>query len=262
MQRLCRSSCHRYGMSHQMNRVINPSKGVVPSAERPGFIRTTPIRRWRMTDIKEPPLDCKVLEKPCTLLLLEDPWVSKSSWKDSFAEQVPKSYGMSFASVEVSWEEGGVEGAIQELKQDLSQVPDALLVARGPFSCWSAAFYLESFPLLGLIMVDPIQFDEEDPVATEKFFADGWGFQVHENPTLKLLLEESQTRTLRLEENAVPMSIYQTSTGLVATEASKLVAARHSHTDGPYGILSSKLIENADPDVVLEEINEWVDTIL
>ena len=43
-----------------------------------------------------------------------------------------------------------------ELANDLSTHADVVLVARGPLPCLVAQFYLESFPLSGLILVDPL----------------------------------------------------------------------------------------------------------
>ena len=132
------------------------------------------LARGIASAITEPPLDTNVIEKPFTLLLMEDRFIYKDTWKSAFEKCIPRDYGMSFASLTVP-EESTFDDMVEELKSDLFPIHDAVLISRGPISSWCAQFYLESRPLKGLVMVDPIPFDQQED----------WKYQQDRGPKLQ-----------------------------------------------------------------------------
>ena len=109
----------------------------------------------------KPPLESAIVEKPCTVLLMEDRAIYKELWNTSFDTAIPINYGMSSASISFS-KELDFDQMLNELKADLSPFSDAVLIARGPLSSWVAQFNLESLSLKGIVMVDPISFDDPE----------------------------------------------------------------------------------------------------
>lgn len=239
--------------------------------------------------ISETPLDSNVIEKPYTILLLEDDVSasfvvperdthsnrrSEDSWIDLFESKIPRDYGMSFGSMVLNVrlassfsdnQDGrlvaSISDGLQALKASrLPGISDAILVARGPISSLVAQYYLESFFLKGLVMIDPILLDDNN----------------NEEKTLSLLvsslyrddddsIERFRSERLLVESNAVPMMVVTTAVGNPAwTRASRFVAHRHGNADGPYGTVPvSDLSGNETEGVeLLERIDDWIDKAL
>jgi hypothetical protein len=147
------------------------------------------------SSIDETPIGSTILEKPFTVILMEDNEYSMSrkgndnndnnnededytlfiSWIETFRSKIPRKYGMSFGSISIDRRrqqqnrldcngDDGDEPALllfDELLKSLkdSELPtinDAVLIARGPVASLCAQYYLESCSLQGLIMIDPI----------------------------------------------------------------------------------------------------------
>jgi hypothetical protein len=228
--------------------------------------------RWKVTAIQEPPLDCEVLEKPCTLVLLEDPCPYQTPWHESLQSSVPTIHGMSYASLTFG-SSYGLDGMIEEMKADLPAIHDAILVTRGPIASWVALFYLESFPLKGLVMVDPISFDHrknevgDDDV--EKFsreilqhFGSTEKKKTEEIAAYRFLVQEAAAKRLKLEPNSVPILVVQSIDNLVFEASCQQVAERHSDPDGPFGEVMIKQVFDDDPDPAVYAIDDWVESIL
>jgi hypothetical protein len=113
---------------------------------------------------------------------------------------------------------------------ELSTLWDAVLVARGWFSSMCALYYLESYSLRGLIMVNPLSFhlDDVDDVQHHSFPQN----ILHENWSCFENCNE-----LLLEPNSVPMMVVVTIPTTPWIRAAHNVADRHSDEDGPYGMV-------------------------
>jgi hypothetical protein len=170
---------------------------------------------------------------------------------------------------------------------------DVVLVSRGPISSLCAQYYLESCPLLGLVMIDPIPLDhttEENDVdestydiddfnsipTVMKNWIDFWDHQIQYGNS------RVATRPLLLESNgAVPILVMTTSSSSSSSssspsssssslwwnEASHQVAQRHSDIDLDVIVpvieltsLSSQPEDQATE--VLEVLDNWIDEIL
>jgi hypothetical protein len=189
---------------------------------------------------------------------MEDEFLYSNSWWHEFQTVVPRDHGMPFASFNDSTRHGSIDlqttGAqpvtsntgtlcsnfslrLEILKTALPPIHDAVLVCRGPLSSLCAQYYLESFSLQGLVMVDPILTNAEraphhsDRHLEESMIAAGI---VRGEEELKLFHSEN----LLLEPNAVPMlvllSIPDISWNRAATNN---VAERHGDQRGPYGLV-------------------------
>jgi hypothetical protein len=113
------------------------------------------------------------------VFVLSESSLYRDSWKDAAASFFP-SRGLQFCSVDIfrSGGGGGTEAASLKLKSleqslvtDLSHLGDVghkintdpttspahvVLIARGPIQCLVAQYFLESLPLAGLVLVDPL----------------------------------------------------------------------------------------------------------
>ena len=253
------------------------------------------------SSIAETPLDSTVIEKPYTVILMEDEVCLprhryngnddtngnndgntnfNDTWIETFRSKIPREHGMSFASISLNLNHGGrtstsISDGLQALKaSQLSSINDALLVARGPMASLCAQYYLESFSLQGLIMIDPILVDDDVDDNNDD----------NDNEAISSLIsriydgeEKERFRSTRLlvEPNAVPMMIVLTvPNDDVWNRASRFVAARHGAPDGPYGVVPVVDLtgeKNADDDeteekaaatIALDPIIEWIDETL
>jgi hypothetical protein len=222
-------------------------------------ITPSPQPALRLSSIIEPPLDSAIKEKPCTVVLMEDEIdirtrtysdseidrTTTESWSPMFQAKIPTEYGMSFASISFPEEQSDKCCGIQQQQDpltivecvnalktsDLPKMTDAVLVARGWFSSLCALYYLESYPLRGLIMVNPLSFhldDVDDDVQHQSFPQ----FILHEN-----WRRFENCDPLWLEPNAVPMMVVSTIPTTPWLRAAHNVADRHSDEDGPYGMV-------------------------
>jgi hypothetical protein len=219
--------------------------------------------RWKVSATTEAPLACEVLEKPCTVILVEDHAIYQDTWSESFRLAIPRVYGMSYASIDFR-EESCFDEMVDEMKADLSLVNDAVLVARGPVASWCAQFYLESCPLQGLVMVDPVLFDQGDNgvegEATRKLHQG----LAKEDDQWSRILKGAKSRRLRIEPNAVPMLVLQTWNDPACRLAAVAVAKRHSDDEGPYGEVPVKEVQQThdSADEIMKEVDNWIESII
>jgi hypothetical protein len=145
------------------------------------------------SSIDETPIGSTVIEKPFTVILMEDNEYALScnvndniyndkdnededdtlciSWMETFRSKIPRKYGMSFGSISIDrrrrQQQNRLDGdaptlflfdeLLKSLKDsELPRINDAVLIARGPVASLCAQYYLESCSLQGLIMIDPI----------------------------------------------------------------------------------------------------------
>jgi hypothetical protein len=220
--------------------------------------------RGLLTPAVEPSLDDNVVERPCTLVLAQDIGVvhgvrsiSDGSWHDDFTATIPRSHGISYRQWTLSERrtlESSFDGALTELKEDLGTLQNAVLVARGPWTSWMAQFYLESLPLAGLVMVDPLPFDDEDACFCFQRQYKQHYYPGNDRPTPDFTLSREYALfqdyinhfdhwALRLERGIIPMLVLATSNVVWEQENSqkmlawqleysKKTAARHSVPTG------------------------------
>lgn len=235
------------------------------SLQRQSHIRFCACRRIVVSS-SEPPLDSDVIERPFSLILMEDHFMYSNSWKKSFHDSIPKDHGMSFAYL-LFPEQKRVNELLDGLITDIAQIPDAVVVARGPRSSWIAQLYLESLYLRGLVMVDPIMLDRPGEVEDEAIAAisndlSTSNLQTGDVAEWSAFVQEAQDRVLRLEPSSIPMLVLNSHQGLL--EASKYVANRHSDRDGPYGEVPIVKVDDSPEHHqkgIIAEIDGWIDTI-
>jgi len=223
-----------------------------------------PFLRTYISRTIEPPLESAIVEKPCTVLLMEDRAIYKESWNNSFHTAIPNNYGMSFASVSFS-KELDFDQMLNELKADLSSFSDAVLIARGPLSSWIAQFYLESLSLKGLVMVDPISFDVPEAETITKLEEKARQTEFSkELEQWNKLLRQAQQRKLLLEPGVVPMIIMYSYEDPACKLSAMRVAKRHSgEKDSRFGDVPVKQILQGDnSNHLMTDIDNWIESVL
>ena len=96
------------------------------------------------------------------------------SWHRSFSNIFPNQHGIAYTKWSVSdptlydpdiSSMTTFDAALSTMKTDFrtlgTLIPSPIFIARGPVLSWMAQFYLESLPLAGLIMIDPLPFTTE-----------------------------------------------------------------------------------------------------
>jgi hypothetical protein len=243
-------------------------------------------------------MDCTVLEKPCTVIWLEDDHYMYNninneqtlSWHETLRSRIPMECGMSFASI--SFESPKLMNVTERLEalkaSNLPRIHDAILIARGPIASLCAQYYLESFSLLGLVMVDPILLDNDDNDDDDDNDNDNDNNNVDRSLLREVMSnmvvddtdwKRFENCKLLLEPNAVPMMVILATENASWKKASKKVADRHSDLDGLYGIvpvvdiseeghnqdigittsISSERNEQNMANLLVDHVNEWVD---
>jgi hypothetical protein len=223
-----------------------------------------------MSEIVEPPLVTNVIERPVTLVLLEDNGIYPASWRDELHDQIPAKYGMSFGYISELDHLSTFEQRVNDLTE-LSTISDAVLVARGPLASWSAQLYLESLPVQGLVMMDPILFDRREALdveATEqlKILMEQRGLQSSgDYRQLEAISRGLETRKLKLEPSPVPILVLQTLEGDLFSQTASETARRHSHVDlGLFGDVQVADISKEEEDKhkideAIRIIESWID---
>lgn len=292
------SRCKRYSNDHRFfhqtitSRKWNPSKSIIrPFTQRlvSGTVNrhTTLSRNFSTQDdalvsfssVSETPLDSTVMEKPYTVILMEDDVSDSffhfdcditdaentiSSWDEDFRSRIPRDYGMSFCSISLQLKQSSISKALEALKaSQLTSISDAILVARGPCSSLLAQYYLESFSLKGLVVIDPILLQEQEETEESKLLY-SLVSEIYSDDLDSL----ERFHSLKVEPNAVPMMVVRTisddSKHLSAWKSSSLhVAERHGDPDGPYGSVPVLDRSNDESEAfchdLLEHINNWID---
>eukprot|EP00956_Cyclotella_meneghiniana_P003918 scaffold4717_cov66-Cyclotella_meneghiniana.AAC.9 len=118
------------------------------------------ILRGLVTSSAPPPLEEALIERPETIVLIESS-LYKQQWKDPFTNFCPQQ-GLHFASIDISPSNDDdltIESMEHTLSTDISSISEpayTILIARGPIQSLVAQYYLESLPLAGLVLVDPL----------------------------------------------------------------------------------------------------------
>lgn len=157
---------------------------------RASFRRAAHLRqRSLVTSSIEPSLDAR-MERPETIVLTESSLYSNSnniintsSWKEAFESFYPK-HGMHFSSIDMlrSADDSALtqmtsfKSLEQTLASDLSGLATSIgigaahtvLIARGPLQCLAAQYFLESLPLAGLVLIDPLLLPDDGRVKKQK----------------------------------------------------------------------------------------------
>ena len=120
------------------------------------------MRRCLVTLSIPPPIDTP-MERPETLVLIESS-LYKQKWEQSFAKYYPER-GMHFGSLDITSADNcsvhdmtlaSMEQTLSNDTSALSEPAYTILIARGPLQSLIAQYYLESLPLAGLVMIDPL----------------------------------------------------------------------------------------------------------
>ena len=173
-------------------------------------------------------------ERPCPVILAEDSLYSDQSWTPVCEERFPNVHGMPYQ--QFSWSSTDttidMDAALSELSRDLStssisSSPQTVLIARGPWMSWMALFYLESLPLAGLVLVDPLPLDHVNFVNQMEL-----AYAQHKDSIDYRLFQEYSEHwshwTLQLEPGAVPMLVVSTVSKSGWRKAAQATADRHS----------------------------------
>jgi hypothetical protein len=138
--------------------------------------------------------------------LAEDEGFYSQSW-NTWRSTLVDEHGFSFAHLSITADD--FDAALRELSNDLSHLiaPHTVLLSRGPMISWLAQFYLESLPIKGLIMVDPLPMDHGESVqALERHYAtSSASFSLFHD-----YVEHYAHWTMKLEPGSVPMMILTT----------------------------------------------------
>lgn len=213
--------------------------------------------RTLLSSTIEPPLDLSVVERPCTVVLAEDP-IYSASWQSIFQQQLP-SQGLSFRTWSLDNNVSDMDGALSLMKTELSTMSDAILVARGPWTCWLAQFYLESLALQGLVMVDPLPLDDRNGINQFELVYRKQGLQ--DSMEYRLYQEFSEHWdhwTLRLEPGVIPMLVVETMKRPTFHRLALATANRHSDPSGPFGPVP--VIQLDRDDDIVDVLDDWIDS--
>lgn len=217
--------------------------------------RTWPIRRSRdvMTESIEAPFDCHVRERPCMVVLTEDlGFYSGNSWQSCFGRMFPKDYGIQFCNMQLK-SMTSLETGLAEMEQDLASQMNVVLVTKGPLVSWLAQYYLESLPLSGLVMVDPIEMTHNNAADLKLLYS----LDATEQQLLDSISCSHDDRPLLLEPGVLPMLVLSTRVDFVH-DASR-IATRHSDPTGEFGKLVVTEVEAANDSEVTDLIHCWID---
>ena len=183
-----------------------------------------------------------------------------------------------------------------ELATDLSPHAEVTLVARGPLPCLVAQYYLESLPLSGLILVDPLivprrggeldtndaSSDNESLQSSVQSFLQStsqaycFDFETNNENGETLLLDKMQQsseydrydRPLKLEAGVIPVKVLYTG-GDVTHEGefrrcAERTASYHTANDGNslYGEVAVERLEEREVESAIETVFSFHDEII
>ena len=210
--------------------------------------------RSLMTAAVEPPPD--VSESPISLVLAEDEGFYASSWHDTFLDTVPQKHGIPYSQFSLSPDTVNFDAALQEMKSDLSKEgSSSVLVTRGPWMSWMASFYLESLPLVGLVMVDPMQLDDMNGVNQFELQYEKLGLK--DSLQYKLYQEYAENWdhwALKLEPGSVPMLVMYTNVRPGYKRCAENSALRH----GEVPVLKMPSTSRSHVDDCIQEVATWI----
>jgi hypothetical protein len=226
---------------------------------------TTTTRRQLLSQTAETPIGSSVTERPCTVVLAEDVAGSfyKESWHAAAVVSIPQDHGMTYHKWSLSPSVTTMDEALSEMKRDLAVVQhDAVLVARGPWMSWMAQFYLESLPLKGLVMVDPIPLDSRNDANLFELQYKKLGLETSlEFRLFQEFAEHWGHWSLQLEMGSVPMLVIQSMDRPAFRKAAEATARRHGSKDSQFGpVPILKLLEGKEntPQDATNIIGEWI----
>ena len=126
-----------------------------------------------------------------------------------------------------------------------------------------AQYYLESLPLAGLVLVDPILSNHVDALKKLETRLGGDRTRI-QREFVDELLAGVQPRPLKLEPGVVPMLVLQSIRDDVFQEAAYDVAHRHGDPDGAFGEIPVHDITSTKSDamVAIDLLTEWIDDIV
>jgi hypothetical protein len=227
---------------------------------------TSIYRRSLLTlPITEPPLDSSIPEKPYTIILTEDGGLYSTSWHEQLSTKLPTEHGISYTNFTLSTKKDTDASSVslfhqglEEMKHDLSTkhlgTTGGILVARGPWMSWMAQFYLESLPIAGLILVDPLPLGDRNSLNQIDMLYQKSGMQNSLEYTMyKNYVQHFDKNwgatALQLEAGSVPLLVLQSMRGFAFDKASLKTADRHENLEGPFGkVLIYKLDEEGEDD--------------
>eukprot|EP00544_Gedaniella_sp_CCMP2646_P004531 CAMPEP_0202495930 /NCGR_PEP_ID=MMETSP1361-20130828/18321_1 /ASSEMBLY_ACC=CAM_ASM_000849 /TAXON_ID=210615 /ORGANISM="Staurosira complex sp., Strain CCMP2646" /LENGTH=237 /DNA_ID=CAMNT_0049127117 /DNA_START=41 /DNA_END=751 /DNA_ORIENTATION=+ len=211
--------------------------------------------RLVMTESVEPLATSTVRERPCEVVLAQDV-IYDSCWQQSFSRILPHERGLHYCGISVDCK--NLQGGLDVLKEDLLELPNPVLVARGPLMSLIAQYYLESLPLAGLVLVDPILIHHVDVLKELKtrLRGDRTGIQ---REFVNELLTATRPRPLKLEPGAVPILVLQSIQDDIFRQASHDVAHRHWDPDGAFGEIPvhDLMSTECDATVAIDLLTEW-----
>ncbi|GAX10679.1 hypothetical protein FisN_14Lh190 [Fistulifera solaris] len=210
------------------------------------------IRRNLLTLMEEPALTSLVPERPCTIVLAEDEGFNSQSW-NTWRPSLVQEHGFSFAQCSITANDD-FDAALRELSNDLSHgiAPHVVLLSRGPMISWLAQFYLESLPLQGLIMVDPLPLDHGESVQALEHY-----YYATTSESLSLFndyVEHYAHWTMRLEPGSVPMMILATQNDNDIYWKGALRTKERHDGEG----MHVKIVKSDDEDDMQTEVIRWI----
>ena len=258
------------------------------------------LKRTKVTSSIEPPplLPDGYVESPGVIALLESS-LYRNAWSRPFASAFPDR-GVHFLSVDVFSDLSSSftvsESFAQmhtELATDLSPHAEVTLVARGPLPCLVAQYYLESLPLSGLILADPLivprrggELDTNDASSDNESLQSSvqsflqttsqaycFDFETNNENGETLLLGKMQQsgeydRPLKLEAGVVPVKVLY-SGGDVSPEGevrrcAEQTASYHTANDGNslYGEVAVERLEEREVESAIETVFSFHDEII
>jgi hypothetical protein len=149
------------------------------------------------------------------------------------------------------------------MKLDLRGIfPHAVLIARGPWMCWMAQFYLEDLPLAGLVMIDPLPLDDMNGINQFELVYEKKGLDKCNAGTAEFAMFQdyvNHKRALQLEPGVVPMLVLHTILRPAFKCAADNTARRHSDPNGPFGSVPVLTLDCPEEEAIIDLISEWID---
>jgi hypothetical protein len=188
------------------------------------------------------------------LVLTEDHtfYESDPSWQTCFGLSFPRDYGIHFSKMDLQ-NFTSLEAGLVEMEQDLGSEMNVVLVTKGPLVSWLAPYYLESLPLSGLVMVDPIELTRESARDLKRLYPP----DASEHEVLDRICRGDDSRPLLLEPGVLPILVLSTRVDFVHDAIQ--VATRHSDPDSSFGRYTVKEVDGTDEDEIANLIHRWID---
>ena len=212
-----------------------------------------PSCRSLMTLTVDVPLDSDIRERPCMVVSADDrSFYDGASWQRTFRRRFPENYGIQFRCMELR-KFTSLTAGLDEMKEDLASEMNVVLISKGPLISWLALYYLESLPLSGLVMVDPVEITQTSACDLKSVYR----HDAIQQQLLDRIRLGAEDRPLLLEPGVLPIMVL--STRLDCIHDSFRIAARHSDPDGPFGPVTVTEVEGKSDSEVASIINLWID---